>query len=73
MNEYLSWIIAALAAVASWYCYRWGHDDGRAEGYAVGVSDTVASGMRNPAMSGGPMRPDDWAKPDLSGGPRERA
>lgn len=63
MLEYIVLIIAiAGAALASWYCYRWGRDDGRAEGYDNGRT----AGLREGA--------DIVVSPSLaSGGPRERA
>ena len=47
MTEYLPTILAALAVGACWYCYCWGHADGKAEGYlsgsAVGRADSRAA------------------------------
>ena len=56
MTNYLPFLIAAAGAAASWYCYRWGHDDGRAEGYD---SDRTAgllegAGVVSPNAAGGP-------------------
>lgn len=36
MNEYLSITLAALVVCSCWYGYRWGHADGKAEGYLSG-------------------------------------
>ena len=63
MPDYIVPIIAAgIALVAvGWYCRRWGHADGRAEGY----EDGRTKGMREGA---------GVVIPSLaSGGPRERA
>ena len=69
MNEYVHWLIGVAAAVASWYCYRWGHYDGRAEGhsdgYAAGRKDVWADVWNSSAAVKVPP------KQDLSGGPRE--
>ena len=49
MNEYLPRIVVALAGLIAigWHCYRWGHADGKAEGYlsgdAVGRADSRAA------------------------------
>ena len=62
MTEYLPFLIAAAGAAASWYCYRWGHEDGRAEGYDNGRTDGLLEGagvVVSPSLA--------------SGGPRERA
>ena len=66
----LSYLVTMIlsAVAAGWYCYRWGHDDGQAEGHADGyarglLSDKratdaagIGSGVRNQAMTGGPMQ-----------------
>lgn len=50
----------ALVAVC-WYCYSWGRDDGRAEGYDNGRTAGLLEGA------------DIVVSPALAGGPRERA
>ena len=76
MNEYLGHIqnaiIASIAIIAvGWYCYRWGRDDGGAEGYsdgyASGRKEVWADVWNRPAVAKVPP------KQDLSGGPREPA
>ena len=45
------------AALASWYCYRWGRDDGRAEGYEEGHTKGLLEGsgvVVTPSLAGGP-------------------
>ena len=56
MNEFFPWLIGVAGAVASWYCYRWGHDDGHAEGYEAGRVDAAvkAGGAVSPSAVGGP-------------------
>jgi hypothetical protein len=44
MTDYLIPLLALLGAIASWYCYRWGHDDGRAEGYDEGRQKGLLEG-----------------------------
>ena len=77
----LSYLVTMIlsAVAAGWYCYRWGHDDGQAEGHADGyarglLSDKratdaagIGSGVRNQAMTGGPGRPQP--APQAGGGP----
>lgn len=62
MTEYLL-TLAALIAVG-WYCRRWGHSDGRAEGYEAGRLKGLLEGS---GAHHGPV------SPSLSGGPREPA
>ena len=63
MTDYIVPIIAAgIALVAvGWYCRRWGHADGIADGYEAGRTKGLIEGA-------------GVAAPSLaSGGPRERA
>lgn len=62
MNEFFPWLVGVAGAASSWYCYRWGHDDGRAEGHADGVADKLAADALGRPVS-----------TDLGGGPREPA
>ena len=73
MTEYLPRILAALAALVAigWYCYRWGRDNGYAEGHADGEIGIQQRGQ--PQERGGHAVPGEPPSPDLSGGPRERA
>ena len=58
MTEYIAPILAVLAALIAvgWYCYRWGQDDGRAEGYEAGRTKGLleGSGVMSPSAVGGP-------------------
>ena len=56
MTEYLPFLITAAGAAASWYCYRWGHDDGRAEGFDDGRTKGLleGAGVVSPSLAGGP-------------------
>ena len=65
MNQYIPYVAAFAALIAvGWYCRRWGHSDGRAEGYEVGRLKGL--------LEGSSMRHDP-VLPSLSGGPREPA
>lgn len=57
MTEYLAFIIAVLAAGASWYCYRWGRDDGYAAGHADGELG-IQRPPPAPQAGGGPGVPE---------------
>ena len=54
MTEYLPFLIAAAGAAASWYGYRWGHEDGRAEGFDEGRTKGLleGAGVVSPSMAG---------------------
>ena len=56
MTEYLPYLIVAAGAAASWYCYRWGHDDGHAEGFDDGRTKGLieGAGVVSPNAAGGP-------------------
>ena len=64
-------IVAALggAVVSALLVYRWAHSDGHDDGYQAGHADGAreGSGVRNPALTGGPM--DGGGSPDAAGGP----
>ena len=58
MNEYAPQyiypVLAAIAAGIGWYCYRWGHSDGFAEGHVQGEIGKAVS----PQGGGGPGLPE---------------
>lgn len=61
MTEYLFPALAVISAGVSWYCYRWGHSDGREDGYAAGYADRsleVLPPTVTPQGGGGPAVPE---------------
>lgn len=70
MTEYLPYVLAALPVllVVGWYCRRRGRARGYADGFDRGRQKGLmeGSGVRNPALTGGPMQGDSPVSPDLS-------
>lgn len=57
MTEYMPALLILAGAAASWYCYRWGRDDGYAEGYEDGRQKGLLEGadvVVTPTAAGGP-------------------
>lgn len=61
MTDYLPYILCALPILLAvgWYCRRWGHVDGYAEGYDLGRQKgllegaVVGGGIASPQGAGG--------------------
>ena len=52
MTEYMPALLILAGAAASWYCYRWGRDDGYAEGYDDGRQKGLLEGSDVRGASG---------------------
>lgn len=59
MTEYTITLLIIGGIAAIWYSYRWGRDDGRAEGFDAGRTSGLIEGARSvsPGLSGGPREP----------------